>query len=65
VNVVVVSASFSINIVSISANGIDLSPIPSVGLFVGLSVCVCVRKVYCGKMADWIRMLFGIVSGVS
>jgi len=36
-----------------------------------LSVCVCaclsvrlsVRKVYCGKMADWIRMPFGIVSG--
>jgi len=33
---------------------------PSVGLSVGLSVC----KVYCGKMAEWIRMPFGIVSGV-
>ena len=25
---------------------------------------VCVRKVYCGKMADWIRMPFGVVSRV-
>ena len=33
-----------------------------------LSVCVCVglsvRKVYCGKTAEWIRMPFGMVSGV-
>jgi len=29
-----------------------------------LSVCVCVRKVYCGKTADWIRMPFGVVRGV-
>jgi len=29
-------------------------------LFVGLSV----RKVYCGKTADWIRMRFGVVIGV-
>jgi len=29
-----------------------------------LSVCVCVRKVYCGKTADWIRMSFAMVSGV-
>jgi len=33
------------------------------------SVCVCVLvgrsvwKVYCGKMAEWIRMPFGMVSG--
>jgi len=27
-------------------------------------VYVCVRKVYCGKMADWIRMPFVVVSGV-
>jgi len=27
-------------------------------------VCLSVQKVYCGKMADWIRMLFGMVSGV-
>ena len=27
-------------------------------------LCVC-RKVYCGKMAEWIRITFGIVSGVS
>jgi len=32
-----------------------------------LSVCVClsVRKVYCGKTADWIWMPFVMVSGVS
>jgi len=28
----IISASLSINVVSVSANGIDLSPIPSVGL---------------------------------
>jgi len=33
----------------------------SVDLCVGLSVW----KVYCGKMADWIWMLFGMMSGVS
>jgi len=27
-------------------------------------LCVC-RKVYCGKTAELVRMLFGIVSGVS
>ena len=30
-----------------------------------LSVCLSVRKIYCGKTADWIRMPFGVVSGVS
>jgi len=25
-------------------------------------LCVSVRKVYCGKTADWIRMPFGVVS---
>jgi len=34
----------------------DLSLMPSVGL--------CVRKVYCGKTAEWIRMPFGAVTGV-
>jgi len=31
-----------------------------------LRLCVCrsERKVYCGKTADWIRMSFGMVSGV-
>jgi len=52
----------SISIVSVSANGVDLSPIPSVGMSVGLSVCV--QKVHYGKMADWIWMPFGMVSGV-
>ena len=40
--------------------GTGCSPRPSVGLSVGLSV----RKVFCGKMAEWIWMLFGTVSGV-
>jgi len=25
---------------------------------------LCVRKVYCGKTADWIRMPFRVVNGV-
>ena len=29
-----------------------------------LSVGRSVRKVYCSKTADWIRMRFGVVSGV-
>jgi len=33
-------------------------------LSVCVSVCVSVRKVYCGKTAEWIRMPFGVVSGV-
>ena len=28
-----------------------------------VSVCLCVRKVYCGKTANWIWMPFGVVSG--
>jgi len=35
-----ISASLFINIASVSANSVDLSPIPSVGLSVGLSACV-------------------------
>ena len=35
----------------------ELSPGPSV-------VCLSVRKVYCGKTADWIRVPLGAVSGV-
>jgi len=34
-------------------------------LCVCVCVCLSVGKVYCGKMADLIRMLFGVVSGVS
>ena len=58
--VTIISASLSIGIGSLSANGVDLSPISSVGR----SVCVYVRKVYCGKTADWIRMPFGMLRGV-
>ena len=29
-----------------------------------LSVFLSARKVYCGKMADWIRVPFGVVSRV-
>jgi len=50
------SASLYISITSVSANGVGLLPIPSVSL--------SVRKVYCGKMADWVRMPFGMMSGV-
>ena len=39
----------------------DLSPIQSVGQSVSLSV----RKVYCGKTVEWIRMPFGMVWGQS
>jgi len=60
--VFLVSASLTINIASVSAIGIDLSLIPSVGLC--LCVCLCVRKAYCGIMAEWIRMPIGEVSGV-
>jgi len=40
--------------------GTGLSPIPSVSLFVNLSV----QWVNCGKMADWIWNPFWVVSGV-
>ena len=46
---------------SISAVSTQLLPIRSISL----SVCVFVRKVYCGTMANWIWMPFGVVSGVS
>jgi len=36
-----------------------------VGRFFRLSVGLSARKVYCGRTADWIRMPFGMVSGVS
>jgi len=39
-----------------SVFGVDLSLIPS--------VCLCIWKVYCGKMADSVRMPFGMVSRV-
>jgi len=54
---VVVSASLTI---SISTLVTQLSPIPSVSLSVGLSD----QKVYYDKMADLIRMPFGVVCGV-
>ena len=41
-----------------------LLPRPSVGLWVCLSFGRSVWKVYCGKTVDWIRMPFGVVSGV-
>jgi len=56
------SSSLSINIASVSASGVELSPSQSVGLCV--CVCLSVRKVSCGKTADWIRMPFGMVTGV-
>jgi len=49
---------------SISAIGIVLSRIRSVGLCVWLSVSRSVWKVYCGKTADCIRIPLEVVSGV-
>jgi len=66
----IISSSFSIDIASVSANGVKLSPSPYVGLCVYVCDCVClsvglsVRKVYRGKTADWIQMPFGMVSMV-
>jgi len=62
--VFVFSASLPINIASVTANGVDLSPIPSFGLCVCRSVGWSVPKVYCGKTAHWTRMPFRMVSGV-
>jgi len=55
----VISASLSINTVEHkrSLNRTFANPVCR-------SVCLFVRKVYCGKVADWIRMPFGVVSGV-
>ena len=50
----------SINIASISANDVGVSPIPSVSR----SVYLCVQKVYYDKTADWTRMLFRMMSWV-
>ena len=36
----IISASLPSNIASVSDNGVDLSPMPSVGRLVGRSVCV-------------------------
>jgi len=61
INIIVLLARRCLSLAIVSANGVDLSPIPSVGR----SVCLCVRKVYyCGKTADWIRMPFGMVCGI-
>jgi len=54
------SVSLFVNIANESAILTDLSPRPSVCL----CVCLSVRKMYCGKTADWIRMRFGVVNGV-
>jgi len=46
--------SLSIIIVSIRTNGIDQSPMPSVGQWlISWSVCLYVRKVYCGRQNGW------------
>jgi len=41
-----------------------MSSIPSISLCVSVFVGLSIWKVYCGKTADWIRMPFGMVSGV-
>ena len=63
----IISASLSISIASVALYLLTchlshLSVCVSVGRFVCLSVCL--SGVYCGKMAEWIRMPFGMVSGV-
>jgi len=49
---IIISVSLSIKAEQ-SAYVIDLSSVP----------CLCAHR-YCGKTADWIRMPFGVVSGV-
>jgi len=51
-----ISALLYISIASIRSIEVEHSPRPSVGL--------SLWKAYCGKMAEWIRMPFGMVSGV-
>ena len=50
--------------VHVSAHVTDLSLSPFVSLYVCLSVGQSVQKLYSGKMAEWIRMPFGMVSRV-
>jgi len=57
----IISASLCISKASVSAHLTDLSPSPSVAL----CVCVSVGKCTVVKTAEWIRMPFGMVSGVS
>jgi len=55
----------TVNIIeSVIALGINLLHF-NVSVCVCVCVCVClsVQKVYCGKMADWIQVPFGVVSG--
>jgi len=47
-----------------SAHVTEHSPVPSVCLSVVRLVGLSVRKVYCGKMVDWIRMSLGTVGAV-
>jgi len=61
---IVISMSLSINRASMRAYLTDWLPSPSVGLSVCWLICLSLRKVYCGKMADWIQVLLGVVSGV-
>ena len=58
-HIFIFTALLSITIASVSPNGVKLSPSPSLGL------CVCRSGMYCGKTADWIRMSFEMVYGVS
>jgi len=60
-NSVVVSTSLSI---SIASGALMLQTCRIAHLSVYLCVCVCVRKVYWDKTADWIRMPSWVVRGV-
>ena len=52
---------------SVSTHVTDQLPSPSVGLCVCLYVCLSLSlyKKYCGKMAEWFPMPFGMLSGIS
>jgi len=55
--IVIISASLSINIARVSVNGVNLSPIPSVGRSVGLCVpgkcTVAKRLTGSGRRLEW------------
>jgi len=58
---------FHSNVFSASLSSVSIRSIRNIRLdhvSVCLSVCRSVRKVYCGKTAERIRMPFGVVSGV-
>jgi len=60
----IISALLSVSIADIRSIFTNHLPRPSLGMSVGLSVCLSVQWVVCGRTAECIRMSFGVVSGV-